>query len=42
MAGDRPIAVDDASAIATSFPDFIGLMNGLGANIQTVAAKDVA
>ncbi len=41
MAGDRPIAVDDASAINTSFPDFIGLMNGLGADIQAVPAKDL-
>lgn len=40
MAGDRPIAVDDASAIATSFPDFIGLMNGLGAGIQSVPASE--
>ena len=39
--GERPIAVDDASAINTSFPGFIGLMNGLGADIQAVAAKDL-
>jgi 3-phosphoshikimate 1-carboxyvinyltransferase len=42
MVAEKPIAVDDATAIATSFPNFIGLMNGLGANIQAVAAKDVA
>jgi 3-phosphoshikimate 1-carboxyvinyltransferase len=41
MTGERPIAVDDASAINTSFPDFIGLMNGLGASIEAVAAKDL-
>ncbi len=41
MAGERPIAVDDASAIATSFPDFVGLMNGLGADIQTVRATEL-
>ncbi len=35
MVGERPIAVDDASAINTSFPDFVGLMNGLGANIES-------
>ena len=35
MAGERPIAVDDASAINTSFPDFVGLMNSLGANIES-------
>ena len=42
MISEKPIAVDDASAIATSFPDFIGLMNGLGAHIQAVSAKDLA
>ena len=41
MIGDRPIAVDDASAIATSFPDFIGLMNGLGAAIEPVDRRDL-
>ena len=35
MVAERPIAVDDASAINTSFPDFIGLMNGLGAVIES-------
>jgi 3-phosphoshikimate 1-carboxyvinyltransferase len=42
MVSEKPIAVDDASAIATSFPNFISLMNGLGANIQAANAKDVA
>jgi 3-phosphoshikimate 1-carboxyvinyltransferase len=28
-----PVAVDDAQAIDTSFPGFVGLMNGLGARI---------
>lgn len=42
MVSEQPIAVDDASAIATSFPDFIGLMNSLGANIQAVNPKDIA
>jgi len=32
------VAVDDASAIATSFPDFMGLMNGLGAAIENRGA----
>jgi len=41
MAGERPIAVDDASAIATSFPDFAGLMNGLGGSIQSVSKRDL-
>jgi len=34
MVSDQSIAVDDASAIATSFPDFLALMNGLGAKID--------
>ncbi len=33
MATDQPIAVDDGSVIATSFPGFVDLMNGLGALI---------
>lgn len=33
MVADEPVSVDDASPIATSFPNFIGLMNGLGAKI---------
>ena len=41
MVSEKPIAVDDASAIATSFPDFIGLMNGLGADIRAVDAGDL-
>ena len=38
LAAANPIAVDDATAIATSFPDFTGLMNGLGADIRDVPA----
>ena len=33
MAAKRPVAVDDASPIVTSFPIFESLMNGLGATI---------
>jgi 3-phosphoshikimate 1-carboxyvinyltransferase len=33
MASQRPITVDDASPIATSFPLFEGLMTGLGATL---------
>ncbi|MDD3181647.1 MAG: 3-phosphoshikimate 1-carboxyvinyltransferase [Alphaproteobacteria bacterium] len=33
MATDEPVAVDDASVIATSFPAFVEMMNGLGAKI---------
>jgi 3-phosphoshikimate 1-carboxyvinyltransferase len=29
----KPVSVDDAGPIDTSFPDFVGLMNGLGAKI---------
>ena len=41
MASEKPVAVDDASAIATSFPDFIPLMNGLGASMAEVPAADM-
>ncbi|MGB0671460.1 MAG: 3-phosphoshikimate 1-carboxyvinyltransferase [Rhodospirillales bacterium] len=34
MASDESIAVDDAAAIATSFPGFMDLMNGLGADMK--------
>lgn len=33
MAARRPVSVDDAAPIMTSFPGFVGLMNGLGAAI---------
>ena len=33
LATNRPVRIDDAAPIATSFPGFIGLMNGLGAAI---------
>jgi 3-phosphoshikimate 1-carboxyvinyltransferase len=33
LVSDDPIAVDDATAIATSFPGFVELMTGLGAQI---------
>ncbi len=36
MASLRPIQIDDASAIDTSFPGFSTLMNGLGAKISGV------
>ncbi|MEJ8570536.1 3-phosphoshikimate 1-carboxyvinyltransferase [Microbaculum marinum] len=35
LASQRPVAVDDGSMIATSFPDFVPLMSGLGAEIGT-------
>jgi 3-phosphoshikimate 1-carboxyvinyltransferase len=36
MAAERPVAIDDAAPIETSFPDFVALMNGLGAAIEAV------
>lgn len=34
LAGDRPVGVDDGSFIATSFPGFVELMRGLGADVR--------
>lgn len=34
MAAEEPVSIDSADMIATSFPDFAGLMNGLGAQIS--------
>lgn len=34
MATKEPVHIDDASAIATSFPNFVEIMNGLGAKIK--------
>ena len=34
MATEKPMTVDDASPIVTSFPIFEGLMNGLGAKVS--------
>ena len=34
-ASDKPVAVDDVSSVATSFPEFISLMNEAGANIRS-------
>jgi 3-phosphoshikimate 1-carboxyvinyltransferase len=36
LASEKPVTVDDANMIATSFPEFMGLMAGLGARIETV------
>jgi 3-phosphoshikimate 1-carboxyvinyltransferase len=33
LATQRPVAIDDAAVIATSFPDFVPLMRGLGADL---------
>jgi 3-phosphoshikimate 1-carboxyvinyltransferase len=34
MASEKSMTIDDASMIGTSFPDFIGTMNRLGASIE--------
>ena len=34
LAADKPVMVDDASFIATSFPGFADLMRGLGGDLQ--------
>ena len=39
MASEKPVTVDDASAIATSFPKFTSLCNSLGANITTLPSS---
>jgi len=36
MASKEPVVVDEAEMIATSFPDFIGCMQKLGADIREV------
>jgi len=33
LASEKPVTVDDRSMIATSFPEFMGLMTGMGADI---------
>ncbi|WMS43737.1 3-phosphoshikimate 1-carboxyvinyltransferase [Acuticoccus sp. MNP-M23] len=37
LAADKPVTVDDHNVIATSFPGFMGLMEGLGADIRVEA-----
>ena len=34
LASEQPVKIDDASFIATSFPGFVELMRGLGANLS--------
>ncbi len=34
MGSKKPVGIDDASPIATSFPAFEGLMQGLGAALS--------
>ncbi len=33
LASEKPVTVDDSTMIATSFPEFLGLMTGMGARI---------
>jgi 3-phosphoshikimate 1-carboxyvinyltransferase len=34
LAAEKPVTIDDANMIATSFPEFMGLMKALGAEIE--------
>ncbi|RWE49186.1 3-phosphoshikimate 1-carboxyvinyltransferase [Mesorhizobium sp.] len=34
LATEKPVTIDDQAMIATSFPEFMGLMTGLGAEIE--------
>ncbi|MGE3305680.1 MAG: 3-phosphoshikimate 1-carboxyvinyltransferase, partial [Rhizobiaceae bacterium] len=38
LVSEKPVTVDDQSMIATSFPEFMDLMKGLGAQIETAKA----
>ncbi|MDQ4061562.1 MAG: 3-phosphoshikimate 1-carboxyvinyltransferase, partial [Pseudomonadota bacterium] len=39
LAAERPVTVDDAAMIATSFPGFVALMEGLGATFAPAAVE---
>jgi 3-phosphoshikimate 1-carboxyvinyltransferase len=39
LACDKPVMVDDAAPIATSFPGFAGAMRGLGARIEEMEVQ---
>ena len=39
LASEHPVAVDDCGIIATSFPEFMGLLTGLGAPISEVEGE---
>jgi 3-phosphoshikimate 1-carboxyvinyltransferase len=34
LAAEQPVSVDEPGMIATSFPGFVSLMRGLGADIE--------
>lgn len=42
LAAEKPVTIDDASPIATSFPEFRGLMTGLGAVFEEAEAPPAA
>jgi 3-phosphoshikimate 1-carboxyvinyltransferase len=37
LACEQPVTIDDGGVIDTSFPGFVALMTGLGANIAPTA-----
>ena len=39
MVAERPVTIDDGDPVDTSFPGFVELMNGLGANLTTTEAN---
>ncbi len=39
LASDKPVGVDSIAMIATSFPNFIDIMRGIGADIQMVESR---
>jgi 3-phosphoshikimate 1-carboxyvinyltransferase len=41
-AAERPVLIDDGTAIATSFPDFLPLMQAAGADIRAAEPRDTA
>jgi len=41
-AAERPVRIDDGSAIATSFPDFLPLMAAIGADIRAAEPRETA
>jgi 3-phosphoshikimate 1-carboxyvinyltransferase len=39
LAAQKPVEIDDAAMIATSFPEFTGLMARLGADIENIETE---
>ena len=40
LVAENPVTIDDGDAMATSFPGFADMMNGLGADIKPGAGSD--